>query len=466
MANFLEGFEGDKYESETTGKAKKDEGVEKQKMPAAGVKVTEHNVVIDKNYNRNKFIKLAVSAVLIIAIVLTGLLIVNQLNKVSVQNFEGKTIAEVRAWATKNSVEVDAQYEYNLSSSVDSVISQSVKSGESVKKGDTVQFIVSSGPNPEEKISVPQFENMSASQIQSWIDTNKLTNTKISEENSDTVTSGGFIKAVYRDITADKDNFKRKDYLTISVSKGPSTASGDTTMTNLVGKTKSEAESWASSYGVNLIITTKTSSTVAADKVISQETETGKTVKSGATVNITISGGTGVKVPSYSGVAMAEAQNANAGFQVTVKQRYSSSVAYGKLISQTPSAGTYVLESENKITVTYSVGLPYIGNLAGSSESEVAAYFSNFTQKGADISYSITYADSDIAKGTIISTSKYSEYLSMSETINIVVSNGSGSSQNAPKGSNNSTTSNEQETAMTTSPMPSGGENSTNIVRQ
>jgi len=48
----------------------------------------------------------------------------------------------------------------------------------------------------------------------------------------------------------------------------------------------------------------------------------------------------------------------------------------------------------------------------------------------------VVYTDSDVAKGTIISTSKYCEYLSMNETIKIVVSNGSKTSQEATNNTN------------------------------
>jgi hypothetical protein len=104
--------------------------------------------------------------------------------------------------------------------------------------------------------------------------------------------------------------------------------------------------------------------------------------------------------------------------------------------------------------VTYSIGKPYLENLAGSSEKDLPSYFSDFVQKGANISYKVTYVDSAVAKGTIISTSKYSQFLSMSEKISIIVSNGSETTQGASGSSKDisSSAQNSQSSIETTPP--------------
>jgi Uncharacterized protein conserved in bacteria len=439
MPSFLENFESNTYKNDSTSTIRTEQP---SKPERGGVKVTEHQVVFDKSYNRNKLIRISIYCGIVIVFIVIGLLIFSSLSKVIVPNFKNKTLAEAQAWATKNSVELDTSYKYDMKVDSDIVITQSVSADKKISKGDMLKLTVSSGANPDEKISVPEFSDMTAAKIQAWIDDNKLTNTTISEENSDTIASGGFIKATYRDVSTDKDNFKRKDYLTITVSKGPSVATGDVTMSNLVGETKTDAESWASTNGVNLVTTTVTSKTVAADNVISQDVKTGAIVKSGGSVNIVLSGGTGIKVPSFKTIAMNDAQNKYSDFAVTVKQRYSSTIAYGNYISQSVASGTYVLATNNKIEVTYSIGKPYLDNLAGTSEKDLPSYFDDFIEKGAKISYNVTYTDSDTAKGTIISTSKYCEYLSMNETITIVVSNGSKTTQEASGNSNSNTTNN------------------------
>jgi len=449
MANFLDGFDNDKYNSNTPDSQKKEQQISKSEQPSSGVKVTEHEVVIDKSYGRKKMIRFGIMCGSVALLCVAGFFIIRVINQVTVQNFVGKTLAEANAWASKNSIEVDAQYEYNKDIYSDTVITQSVDSGEKISKGDTLHFTVSNGADPAEKISIPDFSIMTAAQIQTWIDENKLTNTKISEENSDTIALGGFIKSVYRDVTSDKDNFMRKDYLTLTVSKGPSVPAGDITMSNLVGDTKSEAESWASTNGIVLVTTTQTSQTIATDNVISQDVATGNIVPAGGTVNIIISGGTGIEVPSFLKIAMSDAQDTYSDFSVTIKQQYSSSVGYGKFLSQSVTAGTHVLANDNKVVVTYSIGKPYLENLAGSSEKDLPSYFSAFTQKGATISYSVTYADSDVEKGTIISTSKYNEYLSMSETIEIIVSNGSQTTQGTGNISSSGTTTTNDQTTST-----------------
>lgn len=458
MPNFLENFDSNTYKNDSSI----NQTVQPTKAERTGIKVTEHQVVFDKSYSRNKLIRMLVYCCTLLVLIVIGFLAFQALNKVVVPNFKDKTLAEAQAWATKNAVQLDTSYKYDMKVNADIVITQSVLPESKISKNNILKLTVSSGANPDEKIMVPDFTSMTAAKIQAWIDENKLTNTTISEENSDTIAAGSFIKATYREIATDQDNFKRKDYLTISVSKGPTVASGDVTMSNLVGKTKSEAETWASTNGLNLAITIVTSKTVAADKVISQDIPTDDIVKSGGTVNIVLSGGTGIKVPSFAGVAMSDAQNKYPEFKVVVKQRYSASVGYGKYISQSISSGTYVLATNNNIEVTYSLGKPYLDNLAGTSEKNIPSYFAEFTEKGAKISYNVTYADSDVAKGTIISTSKYSEYLSMSETIQIVVSNGSKTSQGTTKNSG----SNSNESNNTNAVSNTDGSSNTNDFTQ
>ena len=437
MANFLDQFEKKPATNSTQpGQTAPAEKPQPNTVPDAleaadastGVGITRHEVVIDSGYSKKKRTQFITALCLLLVLGAAIFFTIGLLNQVTVPNFVGKTAAEAKVWAVKNSVELDEQYEYNLSTSADIVLSQSAQSGSKIAKNTMLVLVISSGANPEELITVPNFESMTASEIQAWIDTNRLTNTRLSETYSDAVPLGGYISESFRDVSTGRENFKRKDYLTIYVSRGPETGSGNVTITNLVGKTLADAQTWADSSGLNITIVIVLSPTTT-DKVLEQDIETGTVVETGAIIQLTVSGGKGIEVPDYSTISMSNAPTAHSAFSVTVSQAYSDTVPYGQYLSQSVAAGTPVLESDNKLTVVYSLGKPYLENLAGTSEKDLAAYFDAFRQSGANITYTITYKNASDTKGNVISTSRYNEFIEMDAVIEVVVSNGKYSSQ-------------------------------------
>ena len=112
------------------------------------------------------------------------------------------------------------------------------------------------------------------------------------------------------------------------------------------------------------------------------------------------------------------------GLEVTVLRRFSTSVAFGRLISQSVPAGTELTGTGHEVTVTYSLGRPYLDNLTGQSESVLAEYFYNFTSQGADITYNIRYVNHYQPRGTIVGMSRYAQFMGLSANIRIDVSRG------------------------------------------
>jgi serine/threonine-protein kinase len=426
MANFLEQFESKNYKKENVvvkdERPKASEEIEAKSF--SGVGNTDQDVVIDTSYNKHKTIRIAIIASAALLICIAGFFGFRFFNRVQILNFEGKGISEARTWALKNNLQLDEQLVFDNKVSSDVIISQAVKAGEKVVKKSVLTLTISKGADPDEKIEVPDFSTINAGEIQAWIDTNKLTNTNITQQNSDTIPKGTFIKAEYRDIAVNKDNFKRKDYLTIYASKGSSVSDTSVTLPNFVGMTKTAADEWATSKNITIKYTEQVSTSVAKDKIISQDKEVGATVESASTISLTVSAGEGVLVPSFSNVSMEEAPGINSLLAVTVKKQYSNTVPYGKFISQSVSVGKRVLPAENKVTVTYSEGKPYIGNLVGTLEKDLAAYFYAFTQKGTKITYTVTYVDGSEDKGLVVWASKYNEYISFNENVSIKVSKG------------------------------------------
>ena len=160
-------------------------------------------------------------------------------------------------------------------------------------------------------------------------------------------------------------------------------------------------------------------------KIISQSVENGQELTDDTTIVFEVSIGAGIKIPNYSKVSSDEAQELSDKVKLKIKNVYNMNVSYGKLISQSVKAGTTKKETDNEVTLTYSLGKPYFSNMNGISESEIAKTFYEYNQKGVNFTYTIKYVDSSEEKGKIVWTSKCNEFVTLKEEIEIHVSNGS-----------------------------------------
>ena len=150
--------------------------------------------------------------------------------------------------------------------------------------------------------------------------------------------------------------------ITLTISIGP--AAFD--MPNVVGQSKDKAENTLNSKGLVVVIEYKKTDAVAEGSVISQSVSAGSSVKRGDEVTITVSSGREtIDVANVVGKTKAEAEKAlkDQGFKVAVLENYDSNVVAGKVITQSPGAGTaqlpdstiviYVSKGKQPITVTY-----------------------------------------------------------------------------------------------------------------
>jgi serine/threonine-protein kinase len=126
------------------------------------------------------------------------------------------------------------------------------------------------------------------------------------------------------------------------------------TVPNVVGNSKTDAESKLSAAGLQVQTTSQESTTVAPDTVISQS-PTGK-VPPGSTITLVVAKAPPmVAVPSVGGQKAADAVKAlkAAGFKVTQStQTVTDPAQNGVVVSQSPAAGTQVPKgSEVKLSV-------------------------------------------------------------------------------------------------------------------
>ena len=158
---------------------------------------------------------------------------------------------------------------------------------------------------------------------------------KIETKNDDNVEAGKVIsQSVEYGTEVDEGT-----QITIVISLGP--ANFD--MPDVTGKDIDEARSVLSSKGLTVTVSYESSSSVAKNKVIRQSISAGTKVKKGDSIKLTVSSGVStITVPYVVGQSKSSAVSAleSAGFKTNVVEKYSSSVAKDKVISQSPSAGS------------------------------------------------------------------------------------------------------------------------------
>lgn len=403
MSSFLE-----KFNEETIDETK-------------GIVTHENEIEEDTSYldkqKKKKIITIISSMIVIIVIII--FIILSRL--VKVPEFENGLSTIATKWGNNNNIEVKEEQKYDSKITEGIVISQSIKSGTRIFKGNQITIIVSKGKDPNEKIKVLDFKKVTAPEIKIWKEENELSNVTIKEEYSDTVEALNVISYEFDNIATNENNFTRSDKLTIVISKGKQTL----TMEDFSSKTKADVTKWCSKNKFNCKITEKFDKDVTLGNVISQSISKGTKLEENTQIIFVISLGEGITIPNYYNVSSDNAVTLNDKVKVIIRNVYSMNVSYGKLISQSIKPGTMVKVDDNEVTLTYSLGIPYFASLNGTSESELAKIFYEYNQKGVNFTYTIKYVDSEEEKGKIVWSSKSNEFVSMKEYIEIHVSNGS-----------------------------------------
>ncbi len=383
--------------------------------------VTETNELEeDKTYLKKKKKQKIITIIVSIVIVITISLLVIFSQIVEVPNFVNGLNTIATKWGKNNDIEIIEEEQYDTKITERIVISQSIKDGSRIFKKSSIKIIVSKGKDPNEKISVPEKDSATASDIKAWKEENDLSNVTIKEEHSSEIETGKIIKYEFENIATNETNFTRSDKLTIIVSKGEKVLN----MEDFTSKTQTEAEKWCQENNVIYEVKEKFSDTIENGKIISQSVENGQELTDDTTIVFEVSIGAGIKIPNYSKVSSDETQELSDKVKLKIKNVYNMNVSYGKLISQSVKAGTTKKETDNEVTLTYSLGKPYFSNMNGISESEIAKTFYEYNQKGVNFTYTIKYVDSSEEKGKIVWTSKCNEFVTLKEEIEIHVSNG------------------------------------------
>lgn len=244
--------------------------------------------------------------------------------------------------STAESTEYDKGYVSTQNPSADS----------KVKKGSTVEIVVSSGKTSE-TIAIPSVTGNDEDHAVDILVNAGFENVTTEFVNDDSVESG---IAVGTDPAAGT-KVTKSTKITLKISKG----ANKPTVPSLIGKTQSEAESALSSAGLKVGSVSEEYSGDDAGKVIRQGIDSGKKVSQGTSVDIVVSKGEKPEekatVPPVEGMTEWNASTAitNAGLEVVKNYAYDDTVQAGVVIYADPGTGTE-LSLGTTVTIVISKG--------------------------------------------------------------------------------------------------------------
>lgn len=344
--------------------------------------------------------------------------------KISMPDFEGKTKNDVGVWLKQeglSSSDVIMVDEYNFDFEEGQIFKQSKEAGSKVKKGNVITFNVSKGANPDEKVTMIDLNNSDLTEIQKWINDNKLQKTKVSQAYSTTVEKDSVISYDLKNV--DEKDFTRGTTLTINVSKGPQPAQ-EVTVTDFLKKSKIEAESWAKTNKLEFDAIEQYSDTIEAGQIISQSHKADSKITQGSTFTVYVSKGKAVTMPDLSTYSQKKANEWCATVSgCEMYTRYDRNIGKGGFISQSVAAGR-ILENDAKISIVFSLGKPDLSTFNGSTFDDLQTWVNDLNENGdAQMpNPKAVWEYSDLAYGTIIRINN--KDLTVGATVEAVVSQG------------------------------------------
>ena len=280
--------------------------------------------------------------------------------EITVPNVKGKTQATAQSTLEGEGFNTTVTTQFDEKVEQGKVISQSPASGTKAKRGDTVNIVVSLGSSKggengketgeqEKAVTVPDVTGKSESAAKSALQGQGLT-VKTTEEYNDTVASGNVVSQT----PGGGSSARKGDTVTLVISKGKEPVS----VSDVVGKSESTAKSALEKQGFTVKTTEEYSDMVASGNVISQEPKSGSTGYKGDTITLVVSKGKEpITIADVVGKTEAEAKSTLEKQKFTVKSSsvYSDTVAQGKVISQSPKAGSTGYKDDT-ISITVSKG--------------------------------------------------------------------------------------------------------------
>lgn len=265
-------------------------------------------------------------------------------------DMSGWNRTDVKTWSEKNNAIVIYIDEYSSEIEADKIIGIKPSPGTRVGRNGNVTVTVSKGADPNERINFPDIESMVLSEIEQWIDENKLTGITIRKENSSVVEKDYVIN--YEVVDGSETDFLRKNRIRIYVSLGSSSLDDTIMVPDFYSNEKSQVLKWMYDYNINVEFIEQFSDFVENGRVSSQSIESYTKMSRDDTLVITMSLGRAIRVPAFIGMSREEAIQAanNLGISLQYKNEVSSKPV-GTVLDQDIDSGTDI-HSKQIVTLT------------------------------------------------------------------------------------------------------------------
>lgn len=331
----------------------------------------------------------------------------------TVPDFYGKSITEVNEWADQHQVEITVAYENSDMIDQYGILYQNVAAGTMVSQVETMQVVVSEGPNYDKSVVVPQMLGWTLDEAVAYIQANFLNHVEIKFEESG--------EDRYLVIEQSKyGQMYRRDEIVLIVSIGSLSTLPEATMENLVGMSEFDATLWLNKNAIPFTITRAFSDEIERGHVISQSVAVQETVNSSSKVELVISKGKEINVLNLTSMTVEEvtAWVVENQLNISFKDAYDDTVPIGNIIKTNHQEGD-IIEEGDTIQVTISKGqlkMEEFGSL-----SQFKSWADSY-----DIKYEVKHEYHDTVKrGGVISYShKKGEIIKNGETITVTVSKG------------------------------------------
>lgn len=384
------------------------------------IKAPEHVVTKDEKFHKRKMVRYGIIGVVAIVIAIIVFFLIRMLNSVQVPNFIGDDIREAEIFAITNNVTIEQEHEYNLEHAEGIIIEQDREPRSNMPRRSVLALTVSQGPNMDEIVALPDFEEMTGGQIRTWRSDYHMNAINIREENSSDVEAGQVIR-IDVPSTVDIENFRRSDSLSIYISSGAETIQ----ISNMVGNSREQVNEFIERNSMILVeIEYEAHETIPRGTVLRQSHAPNIRLEIGDTLTLTLSGGNPVVVPNFADMRRVDAEDAGGeDLNVVIQQRYHGLVPLGRFISQSVAAGEELFEDLATVTVVYSLGRPWIPII--SMENQIVAELNEFIDRGAvGLTWNISHVDSYLERGAVVSQSIYNQFVALDAHINFQVSRG------------------------------------------
>ncbi len=198
---------------------------------------------------------------------------------VSLPDFVGKDKRIVDIYATNAGIKDQVEYTYEFSEEYNEniVIEQSTRR---VIDNAKLEITVSKGYDPDALFELPDFTDQTKEEIEEWFEQYHFSNVTYTYETVEdaTITDDTFVSSNPEAGT----EVLRTDEIIITL------ATTDITVPDLLSMSKSDIDSWASTYGITISYTTQESNLYEDDQILAVSTNEGDIVHRGDTISVTI----------------------------------------------------------------------------------------------------------------------------------------------------------------------------------